>query len=98
MGTFTKWKGYELLGNLGMSVYARTAAKRQEGCVKRKGTGDDLPHSKQLDWEADFGKAVPQWIRSGTSSRKNRGGRKGVAFQKKEEITTTIIGPHKDKQ
>ena len=98
MGAFTKWNGDKLFGDLSMSIHARTATERQEGCVEHKGTGDDLPHSKQLNWEADFGEAVPQWIRFGTSSRKNRGGRKGVAFQEKEEIITTIVGPHKDEQ
>ena len=34
----------------------------------------------------------------GTGSRQGRSGRKGVAFQEKEEITATIVGPRKDKQ
>ena len=36
MGTFAKWKSNELPGNLSMSIYAQTAAKRQEGHAEQK--------------------------------------------------------------
>ena len=98
MGTFTKWKSDKLSSNLGMSIHARTATKRQESRIECEGIGDYLSHSEQFNWEADFGETVPWWIRLGTSTRQGGSRRKGVAFQEEEEITATIDGPRKDKQ
>ena len=98
MGTFTKWKSNELSSHTGMQIHARIATKGQESGIEREGIRDYLSYSEQFDWEVDFGETVPWWICPGTSMRQGGSGRKGVAFQKEEEITATIIRPRKDKQ
>ena len=98
MGTFTKWKSDKLSSNTVMQIDARVATKRQESCIEREGIGDYRSHSEQFDWEVNLRKTIPWWIRSGTGTRQGGSGRKGVAFQEEEEITATIVGPHKDKQ
>ena len=69
MGTFAKWKTNELPGNLSMSIYARTAAKRQEGHTECEGIRNHLPHSEQLDWETNLWETIPWWICYRTSIR-----------------------------